>query len=98
MHLKLLVEHKVEAKDLELVVGQSSCRRYYFVCGTECISHDLLNLAEYVRPKVNFKVWVILVEVALILAERQLVACFVSTIVVGFLLHCIVCQMYQFVS
>ena len=74
------------------------CRGNNLIGRTECISHDLLNLAEYVRPKVNFKVWVILVEVALILAERQLVACFVSTIVVGFLLHCIVCQMYQFVS
>ena len=70
----------------------------HFVRRPECIRHDLLDLRENVRSKVNLEVAMLLVEVVLVFREGKLVARLVSAVFVALFLDSIVCQMDQSIA
>lgn len=82
VNLEAFVEHEVEAEDLKSVVLEGAGWRHHFLRRPKRICHDLLDLAEDVRPEVDLQVGVVLVQVTLVLLEGQFVALLIAAVVV----------------
>lgn len=64
------------------MVLHSSGRRNNLVGCSECICHNLLDLAENMASEVYFKFWMVFVQVGLIFTEGKFVTGFVTTILI----------------
>jgi len=62
------------------------------------VRHNLLDLAEYMRPEINIEMRRCLIEMMLIFLKGHLVAKFKASIIIRPLLYCIVCQMDELIE